>query len=817
MEGLSDSPRLNRPIVLVVEDEPGDQALIRWQLLEQSDQAFEVHVADSLQAVEQLVAERALEPDVVLLDLNLPDSTGVRTVERCRMMTEAPIVVLTGLDDVAATRLAIESGADDFLSKGGEGESLRRAVRYALLRHVRDSDARVAATVFTHAREGVIITDAQGVVIEVNEMFSRITGYSREEVIGQNPRFLKSGRHEPEFYRSMWQALSVKGHWYGEIWNRRKNGELFAESITISAVRDRRGRIRHFVGLFSDVTEHKEYEQKLTRIAHFDALTSLPNRVLLADRLSQAMVLARRSGEKLALAYIDLDGFKAVNDRFGHDVGDRLLIVLAERMKACLRECDTVARLGGDEFVAVLTSLANDDLAKLIDRLMAAIAAPVELSGNVIQVSGSIGLSFYPQQVDIDPDQLLRQADQAMYQAKLSGKNRFHVFDVDQDTRLRGFHEDIECIRTALARGEFVLYYQPKVNMHTGQVVGVEALIRWLHPERGLLPPSVFLPTIAQHDVEIEMGRWVIDTALSQAERWLQQGLTLPVSVNVAGFHLQQASFMTDLQDLFAAHPAVPRRLLELEVLESSALEDVAHVSGVIEACRGMGVVVALDDFGTGYSSLTYLKRLPADILKIDQSFVRDMLHDPDDLAILEGVLGLARAFRRQVIAEGVETVEHGQLLLQLGCELAQGYGIARPMPPDQIRPWMTQWCNHAAWQAAQPVRSERLPLLYASIDHRAWARSLQAYLLDGSDLLPELESGQCRLGTWLSSRAAKSLLTEAVWRELDESHQRLHQQAGVLVQRGRFGPAGQGHVFTEFERQSERFVTRLMDLSITG
>lgn len=434
----------------------------------------------------------------------------------------------------------------------------------------------------------------------------------------------------------------------------RKSGQEYAQSLAIAAVRGSDQQTSHYVALFSDITRQKDNEQQLRHIAHFDPLTGLPNRVLLADRLEQAIVRVRRSGLPLALAYIDLDGFKSVNDVHGHDVGDQLLVTLAARMKDCLREGDTVARLGGDEFVAVLADLSNQSTAKdLIDRLLSVIAQPVKVDGVVVQVSGSIGISHYPQSDDVDPDQLLRQADQAMYQAKVAGKNRYHIFDTARDASLRGQHEHLERIREGLIKNEFVLHYQPKVNMRSGEVIGAEALIRWQHPDQGLLAPVEFLPPIAQHPLEVELGRWVIDTALTQIAAWQDAGVDLPVSVNISGFHLQQAGFLDELRALLAAHPNVPRGYLELEVLESSALEDIALVSAVIDASATLGVSFALDDFGTGYSSLTYLKRLPAQVLKIDQSFVRDMLQDSDDLAILEGILGLATAFRRRAIAEG--------------------------------------------------------------------------------------------------------------------------------------------------------------------
>jgi len=562
---------------------------------------------------------------------------------------------------------------------------------------------QLAASVFSHAREGIMITAVDGTIINVNAAFTRITGYSREEVIGKNPRLLESGRHSSAFYAVMWQNINTEGHWYGEIWNRRKNGDVYAEMQTISAVRDAQGDIMHFVSLFTDITALKEHEQQLEHLAHFDALTNLPNRVLLADRLHQAMHNVQRHAQFLAVAYLDLDGFKQINDTHSHDAGDQLLVAVATRMKHALREGDTLARIGGDEFVAVLVDLPDAAAcALLLDRLLAAAHEPLLLNGHTLQVSASLGVTFYPQADEIDADQLQRQADQAMYQAKLSGKNRYRLFDAEQDRSVRGHHESLARIHHAMTHGELLLHYQPKVNMRTGAVKGAEALIRWQHPEQGLLAPAMFLPVIENHPLAEEVGEWVLHTALTQMQAWHAAGLHIPVSVNVGARQLQQRDFVARLQGILAAHPDIDPAYLELEVLETSALEDIAGVSAVINQCRQIGVMFALDDFGTGYSSLTYLKRLPVTLLKIDQSFVRDMLNAPDDLAILQGVIGLARAFKRELMAEGVEKVEQGAMLLQLGCELAQGHGIACPMPGPEVPAWAQRWRPDPAWTGAK-------------------------------------------------------------------------------------------------------------------
>ena len=379
---------------------------------------------------------------------------------------------------------------------------------------------QLAANVFTHASEGILITNAEGVILDANSAFTRITGYTRAEVLGQNPRMLKSGRQTREFYADLWAQLKEKGHWSGEVWNRAKGGQIFAEMLTISAVPDTTGRTKQYVAMFSDLTPIKETEKQLKHIVHFDLLTGLPNRTLLADRLRQAMAQCHRLGYIVALAYLDLDDFHSINDRHGRNTGDLLLTAITHRLTAVLRDGDTLARLGGDEFAVILLEIANiEESLALIGRLRDAVAEPVQLGELILQVSASIGVTFYPQTEDVEPDQLLRQADQAMYFAKLAGRSRYHIFDPTLDRSMRGRHEDLQRIRQAMQAHEFELYFQPRVNMRTGSVLSAEALIRWRHPELGLLLPQHFLPVVEGNLLAVELGEWVIGSALSHTER----------------------------------------------------------------------------------------------------------------------------------------------------------------------------------------------------------------------------------------------------------------------------------------------------------
>jgi len=428
-------------------------------------------------------------------------------------------------------------------------------------------------------------------------------------------------------------------------------------------------------------------------MAKYDALTELPNRVLLGDRLTQAMRLAERNNERLALLFIDLDGFKQVNDTLGHGVGDDLLKKITWRVSQELRGSDTFSRFGGDEFVVVLPELGKTERAEnVVSRILLAIAEKVTLAEQEIFITASIGLTFYPQSETLDADQLLRQADQAMYVAKQKGRNRFQYFDTENDKAVRSLHEDQTRIQLGLNRNEFVLFYQPQVNLKSGEVVGAEALIRWQHPERGLVAPNDFLPLIEHHPLSVDLGEWVLNSALSQMTEWRRQGVLIPVSVNINSLHLRQLDFVERLEAILSLYPSIPNGQIELEIVETSSLENLEIVSETINACRQLGVVWSLDDFGTGYSSLSYLRRLPVEKLKIDMSFVRDMLVDPNDFAIVQGILGLAKSFGLAVIAEGVETPEHSEQLVKLGCDFGQGYGIARPMPAAAMPDWIRQW-----------------------------------------------------------------------------------------------------------------------------
>jgi diguanylate cyclase (GGDEF)-like protein len=563
-------------------------------------------------------------------------------------------------------------------------------------------------------------------------------------------------------------------------------------------VRDDAGKLLHYLAVFSDITRLKAHESELAHIANYDVLTGVPNRRLLSDRLKVALARARRDRSTLAVCMLDLDGFKEVNDRLGHASGDLLLIEIARRLEGVMRENDTLARLGGDEFVLLLSDLhRHEENHGALTRVLQAVAQPVQLGDALAKVSASIGVALYPQD-DSDADALLRHADQAMYVAKQAGKNRYHLFDSEHDRLVKDHRDQLARLEQALATNELVLYYQPKVNLSSGKVIGAEALIRWQHPDHGLLAPAAFLPLLSGSTLEFAVGQWVISTVLGQIAQWQDEGVHGVFSVNISADHLLEAGFVRQLQDALHSFPQVQPHCLELEILETAAIGDMESASKVLQQCRALGVRFALDDFGTGYSSLSYFRNLSVDMIKIDQSFVRDMLVDPNDLGIVDSVVRLARAFNRPVIAEGVETLEHGDVLLKLGCQLAQGYGVARPMPASQFAQWTREWSAAAAWKKRPEVVTNvaDLPLITAKRSHEAWMHALIAQLDSGeSTALAALDSTACGFGTWYSGNGLARYGHLPIFRRIGPMHEQVHALAHELcAQSGSQHPPASSH-----------------------
>ena len=595
---------------------------------------------------------------------------------------------------------------------------------------------QLSSNVFMHLHEGLVVTDADLRVIDANPTYCRIVGMPRDELIGTVPGLLRpgvgDGLNRPH-HASLSAALRSSGHWVGEVVERRRNGEACALHITVSTVNGPDGALRYHVLVVSDVTEQRLQREQLERQAHFDELTRLPNRARLGQLLAEAMTATDRDGYLLAVCYLDLDHFKAVNERHGHEAGDRVLAELANRLRSALRVrgtvwSDTAARLGGDEFVLLLRAGTVDEARSAVERVLRVVAQPIAVRpGSEPEViTASVGATVYPLDAS-DADTLLRHADHAMYGVKQSGRNGFLFFDPEHSRRTEERVLAIGRVQDALDQGELVLYYQPKVDLRRGVVLGVEALLRWQHPEHGVVPPMQFLPLIEHTGLSARVGDHVLAQALDQLEAWQQAGLDLSVSVNITARHLQEPDFAQRLGELLARHaqPLGPR--LELEVLETAALTDIGFTSIVLERCARLGVRWALDDFGTGYSTLTYLKRLPVQVLKIDRSFVHNMLADAQDRAIVEGVISLSKTFGCVVVAEGVETAAQARMLLDMGCEIGQGQGIAAPMPAAEVAAWVRDWKGLFALSATPGAGGEPAAMTGATGAEALPPRSLNA------------------------------------------------------------------------------------------
>jgi diguanylate cyclase (GGDEF)-like protein/PAS domain S-box-containing protein len=596
------------------------------------------------------------------------------------------------------------SGHATVAERGAHGRPLRVIITAQDVDAQRLAEERqqLSATLFQHLHEGLLITDANCRVLDANPTFSSITGYSLDDMRGTVPALMRravEGTTAAAQQAVMWDSLEASGTWRGEVVDKRRNGEICTLQVTISSVKGPSGSVRFHALALSDITEARLQRELLERQAHFDELTGLPNRARLAKMLSQAMQASERDGSLLTVCYLDLDHFKPVNDQFGHEVGDRLLVDLADRLRRSLRGHaewpDTVARLGGDEFVLLLRTATIEESRHAVDRVLRSVSQPYNLGiGNgMVNITASIGATVFPMD-HADADTLMRHADHAMYGAKQSGRNGYLFFDPESDRRTEARFEALGRVQEALDAQEFVLYYQPKVDMRKGQVLGFEALLRWKHPQHGIVAPATFLPLIEHTGLSASVGDWVLQRGLEQLSQWQSEGLNVTLSVNISARHLQEANFAQRLAMLLAQHPPEVSTHLIIEVLETAALADVEHTCELMRSCQALGVRFALDDFGTGYSTLTYLKRLPLDLLKIDRSFVHNMLGDAQDLAIVEGVIGLSKTFRCTVVAEGVETNAQAQRLIEMGCFVGQGNGIAKAMPLSELAPWMSQYTS---------------------------------------------------------------------------------------------------------------------------
>ncbi|MES9815266.1 MAG: EAL domain-containing protein, partial [Candidatus Thiodiazotropha sp.] len=631
-------------------------------------------------------------PDLILCDWHLPQFSGQRALSLLRQQNlDIPFIIVSGGIGEEAAVDALRQGANDYVLKDRParlGEAVRRVLVDKQLRmahRTAEEKLRLADRAFQNTAEGITVTDASGNIVSINPAFEAITGYSHEEVLGQNPRVLKSGHHPDSFYKEMWDTLLSTGHWRGEIWNRRKNGDAYPEWLTISAVKDGNDETTHYVGVFTDISQIKEAQDQINFLAHHDALTRLPNRALFRERFDHALMHARRENASIALLFLDLDRFKTVNDTLGHPVGDQVLLEVSKRMNQIVRASDTLARLGGDEFVLLLEEQTDAQHAAVVARkLLDLFSRPMIIGEHELVVTASIGITLYPNDGE-DSDKLIRHADRAMYDAKQQGRNTYRFFTqaLTEGALERLMMENH--LRHAVTRNELILHYQPIVNLETRQLQGIEALVRWQHPEQGLIAPGLFIELAEEIGIIGEIGQWVLRAACTQLARWDRDGFKVPrISVNLSVQQIDREGLITMVSEELNSSGLSPERL-ELEVTESMLIRNPELSRTVLSELRTIGVKFAIDDFGTGYSSLAYLKLLPLDHLKIDQSFVRDIGKDANDEAIVRAIIAMSKSLGLESVAEGVEEAHQARFLQQAGSDLAQGYLYSRPLPADEI------------------------------------------------------------------------------------------------------------------------------------
>ncbi|MFA7239146.1 MAG: EAL domain-containing protein [Sulfuricellaceae bacterium] len=545
--------------------------------------------------------------------------------------------------------------------------------------------SKVADDIFEYSTEGVLITDTQGHILNVNKAFTRVTGYSRDEVVGKMPTILNSGRHDKVFYEAMWASLTGEGHWEGEIWNRRKNGEIYLEWLSIGAVKSIRGVATHYVAIFSDITVARENEQRLHQLAFFDHLTNLPNRILFQDRLERAIVRADRDSSMVAVMLLDLDRFKIINDTLGHKAGDRLLVEAARRLAGCIRRSDTAARLGGDEFAVILSEMSDaNSVSDVAKKILDAVAVPYTLEGQEVFITTSIGISLYPHSGKT-VEALTKAADIAMYLAKSQGRNNLQFFRNSGNDAAVALFALENHLRRALERNELMVYYQPQVEIETGKITGMEALVRWQHPDQGEILPGQFIPLAEETGLIVPIGEWVLRQACAQNKAWQDAGLPkMRMAVNLSARQLKQKDLAEKVVEILDETRLDPN-WLELELTETTVMQNAEEALGLLNQLKSVGVWLSIDDFGTGYSSLSYLKRFPIDTIKIDKSFICTVTTNEDDASIAQAIIALAESLHLKVIAEGVESRDQFLFLREHQCCDAQGFFFSRPLPADTI------------------------------------------------------------------------------------------------------------------------------------
>ncbi|VAW73031.1 Sensory box/GGDEF family protein [hydrothermal vent metagenome] len=631
--------------------------------------------------------------NVIISDQRMPHMTGVEFLSKVKDLYPQTVrIVLSAYSDFSVFADAINHGSIyKFFTKPWDDKLMRANVQEAFQRSELGWKNNQLTRVFESTMEGIMITNTKGTILAVNPAFTEITGYTAVEAIGKTPEILHSGHQDEAFYEDMWRTLLATGHWQGEVWNRRKSGEVYPEWLAITAIHDDSGKTSQYAALFSDISEQKKNAKQLAHQAYHDSLTDLPNRLLFDDRLNMALAHAQRNNTMLAVMFLGLDRFKNINDSLGHAIGDRLLQDVAERLTQSMRQEDTVARMGGDEFTILLSHILHaDNAAEVAEKILAAFEQPLHIDGHELFITFSIGISIYPGDAN-QSESLKKNADTAMYRAKERGRNNYQFYIPAMNARALERLTLENRLRHALERDQFLLYYQPQMHLDTGQIVGIEALLRWRTEQGELISPAEFIPLLEETGLIIPVGEWVLQQACRQNSAWQAAAHPpLRVAVNLSARQFGQRDLLSQVLDCLVT-TGLQAQYLELEITESIMMDAAHGKLEILETLRQAGLQLAIDDFGTGYSSLSYLKQLPIDTIKIDQCFICNAAHDPEDAAIVKAIITLAHDLKRKVIAEGVETQEQLALLRTLGCDEIQGYLLSRPLAAEALPAWLEQ------------------------------------------------------------------------------------------------------------------------------
>ena len=692
------SHQTSRPWKVLLVDEEMDLVKVTRLLIK--NHTFQQRPVECLEAYSADEARQLLadHPDIAVAFIDVAMETfdsGLNLVDYIRKNlgnTLMRIVMLTKETGRMPERYRVDHlDIDDYKEKGDLNEdrlyntlrSTLKAYNDISFRYHEGVERRLSGLVADNAAEGIIICNTMNSIVSINPAFTRMTGFTEGETVGRNPKMMSSGLHDADYYHEMWESLRTVGAWHGEIWNRRKSGEVFPQWLSISSIKNESGEFLQFIGLFTDLSESKAAQERIYFLANYDELTKLPNRAMSRGRLERAINSAVVARDQLAVMLLDLDRFKVINESLGHSVGDALLSMVGQRLQGSVREHDTVGRQGGDEFLMIFPRAGIDFVARLAKRVLDNLSKPFDIDGHHLVISPSIGVAVYPND-GVDAETLLRNAEVAMYSAKNSGRCQYQFFTIELNS-IAQFRLKLETgLRRALEDGEFVLHYQPQVETLSGRIVGCEALIRWVTPE-GLYFPLQFIPLAEETGLIVPIGEWVLTTACSQVKAWQDSGLpAIPVAVNLSSIQFAQADIQQKIRSILISTGLAPK-WLELEITETVSMSDADYTTETIHALNDLGISFAIDDFGTGYSSLSYLKRFRVSKLKIDKSFIHNVPHDPEDSAIVEAVINLGKILKLQTCAEGVETLEQFQYLKALHCDQCQGYFFGKPVPADDF------------------------------------------------------------------------------------------------------------------------------------